>query len=56
MAKLAFCKVCKATYPLAVVMHDGGRSGRTKEPTCPMGHTQIEQLDAPLKRGKSKKQ
>jgi hypothetical protein len=56
MAKLAFCKVCRATYPLAVVLHDGGRSGKTKEPTCPMGHTEIEQLDAPPKRGKSKKQ
>jgi hypothetical protein len=56
MAKLAFCKVCKATYPLAVVQHDGGRSGKTKVPTCPMGHIEIEQLDAPPKRGKSKKQ
>lgn len=56
MARLAFCKVCKATYPLAVVLQDGGRSGKVKEPTCPMGHTEIDQLDAPHKRGKSKKQ
>jgi len=55
MAKLAYCRVCRATYPLAVVQ-DGGRSGKVKEPTCPMGHTQIEQLDAPAKRAKSKKQ
>lgn len=55
MAKLAFCKVCKATYPLVVVQQDGGRSGKTKEPTCPMGHSQIEQLDAPPKRSAGKK-
>jgi len=53
MAKLAYCKRCKATYPLNIVVNDGGRSGKVKEPTCPMGHTDIKELDAPLKpRGK----
>lgn len=47
MAKLAYCKVCKATYPLNIVVTDGGRSGKVKEPACPMGHTDVEQLDAP---------
>jgi hypothetical protein len=55
MAKLAFCKTCRATYPLAVVLHDGGRSGKVKEPACPMGHTDVEQLDALPKRAKTKK-
>jgi hypothetical protein len=53
MARLAYCKVCKATYPLNIVVNDGGRSGKAKEPACPMGHTQIEELDTPRKpRGK----
>ncbi len=55
MARLAYCAVCKATYPLAVVQHEGGRSGKVKEPTCPMGHTRIEQLDAPPARTRRKK-
>ena len=42
MARLAYCKVCKATYPLNIVVSDGGRSGKTKEPTCPMGHTDVQ--------------
>jgi hypothetical protein len=54
MAKLAYCKVCRATYPLNIVAGDGGRSGKTKEPACPMGHTQIEELDAPRKPGGKK--
>jgi hypothetical protein len=49
MARLAYCKVCKATYPLNIVVHDGGRSGKVKVPACPMGHTQVEELDAPRK-------
>ena len=49
MARLASCKVCKATYPLNIVVNDGGRSGKVKEPACPMGHTQVEELDAPRK-------
>jgi hypothetical protein len=52
MAKLAYCKACKATYPLAVVTSDGGRSGKVRVPTCPMGHTDLEELDAPPKRAK----
>jgi hypothetical protein len=47
MAKLAYCKICKATYPLNIVTSDGGRSGKVKEPTCPMGHTDVEPMDAP---------
>jgi hypothetical protein len=53
MARLAYCKICKATYPLNIVVSDGGRSGKTKEPTCPLGHKDIEELQAPRKpRGK----
>jgi len=53
MARLAYCKTCKATYPLNIVTSDGGRSGKTKEPACPMGHKDVEELDAPRKpRGK----
>ena len=53
MAKLAYCKRCNATYPLAIVVHDGGRSGKAKEPACPMGHTEVKEVDAvPKKRGK----
>ncbi len=46
MAKVVYCKVCKATYPLNVVQSDGGRSGKVKGATCPMGHTDIEECDA----------
>jgi hypothetical protein len=49
MARLAYCKVCKATYPLNIVVNDGGRSGKVNVPACPMGHTQVEELDAPRK-------
>jgi hypothetical protein len=53
MARLAYCKICKATYPLNIVVSDGGRSGTTKEPTCPLGHKDVEELQAPRKpRGK----
>lgn len=53
MAKIAFCKRCNATYPLNIVTSDGGRSGKVKEPACPMGHTDVTELDAPRKpRGK----
>ena len=53
MAKLAYCTICKATYPLNIVVSDGGRSGKIKEPTCPMGHKDVEELDAPrVPRGK----
>ena len=43
MAKLAFCKRCNATYPLNIVVNDGGRSGKVKEPACPMGHTEVKE-------------
>lgn len=47
MAKLAYCKVCKATYPLNVVYAEGGRSGRAREAVCPMGHTDVEDIESP---------
>jgi hypothetical protein len=47
MAKLAYCAECNATYPLIIVGGDGGRSGKPKEPACPMGHTDIEELETP---------
>jgi hypothetical protein len=53
MAKLAYCKRCNATYPLNIVVSDGGRGGKTKEPTCPMGHTEVKEVDTVTKpRGK----
>ena len=52
MAKLAYCKQCKATYPLSIVVSDGGRSGKTKVPTCPMGHVDLELDAAPKPRVK----
>ena len=54
MAKLAYCKQCKATYPLNIVVSDGGRGAKTtKEPTCPMGHGDIKVLDSvPKPRGR----
>ncbi|HOT23127.1 MAG TPA: hypothetical protein PLK79_01685 [Thermoleophilia bacterium] len=55
MAKLAYCKVCRATYPLAVVHPDVGRTGKAKEPACPMGHTDIEEIDTLPKRPRAKK-
>lgn len=47
MARLAYCKVCKATYPLNVVHVEGGRSAKVKEVTCPMGHFEVEELSSP---------
>lgn len=46
MAKLAYCEVCKATYPLIVVMGTAGRGGKEKEPVCPMGHSQVHEVDS----------
>jgi hypothetical protein len=54
MAKLAYCKICKATYPLNIVTNEGGRSGKVKEPACPMGHLEVEELDAPHRPGGKK--
>jgi hypothetical protein len=48
MARLAYCKKCRATYPLNIVSGDG-RSGKTREPACPMGHQDIQELDTPRK-------
>ena len=39
MAGLAYCRVCKATYPLNVVHIKGGRSAKVREVACPMGHS-----------------
>jgi hypothetical protein len=47
VARLAYCKVCKATYPLNVVQAVGGRSAKVREAACPMGHSEIEELAAP---------
>lgn len=49
MAKLVYCKVCKATYPLNVIQGDAGRSGKVRELLCPMGHAAIEEVDTPGK-------
>lgn len=49
MARLAYCKKCRATYPLSIVNGEGGRSTKPKVPACPMGHTEIEELAAPRK-------
>lgn len=45
MAKLVYCKICKATYPLNVVRSDGSRTGKTREACCPMGHVEIAERD-----------
>lgn len=49
VARLAYCKKCRATYPLSIVNGEGGRSTKPKVPACPMGHTEIEELAAPRK-------
>jgi hypothetical protein len=49
MAKLAYCKRCKATYPLSIVVGDGTRGGRIKVPTCPLGHTDVKEVDSVAK-------
>ncbi len=54
MARLAYCRQCKATYPLSIVVSDGGRSGKIKAPTCPMGHLDLEELDT-VQRPRGKK-
>ena len=53
MAKLAYCKLCNATYPLNIVIERGRTLRQDQGPSCPMGHTDVEELDAPRKpRGK----
>lgn len=44
MAKLAYCESCKATYPLNIVS-EGGRSGKSKELACPLGHTDVHEVE-----------
>jgi hypothetical protein len=55
MAKLAYCKRCKATYPLNIVINDGGRGGKVKQPSCPMGHLEIQEVDKVAKPRGAKK-
>lgn len=50
MARLAYCRTCKATYPLVIVNHEGGRSTKVKEPSCPMGHTDVHEIEAPARK------
>jgi hypothetical protein len=53
MARLAFCKRCNATYPLNIVSNDGGRGAKAKEATCPLGHTEVQEVNTVAKpRGK----
>jgi hypothetical protein len=44
MAKVAYCDTCKATYPLNVVSVSS-RSGKTTELTCPLGHTEVHEIE-----------
>jgi hypothetical protein len=46
MAGLAYCRVCKASYPLNVVQTNGGRAGKTVELRCPMGHADVAERDS----------
>ena len=55
MARLAYCKRCKATYPLNIVVNDGGRSGKTKEPACPMGHLDVKEAGQRPRKPRGKK-
>ncbi len=45
MARLAYCESCKATYPLNIVSSEGSRSGKVKEMTCPLGHTDVHEVE-----------
>jgi hypothetical protein len=45
MAKLAYCSVCNATYPLVVLTGESGRSAKGKDPVCPMGHTEVREVE-----------
>ncbi|HJW74630.1 MAG TPA: hypothetical protein VJ787_03015 [Thermoleophilia bacterium] len=45
MAKLAYCESCKATYPLSIVSHEGSRSSKSKEFACPLGHTDVREVE-----------
>ena len=47
MAKLAYCRTCRATYPLNIVSGEGSRGGKSREPACPMGHADVQELDTP---------
>jgi hypothetical protein len=53
MAKLAYCEICKATYPLAIVAGDSrSQKDKSKVPTCPFGHTEIRPVDEVATSGK----
>jgi hypothetical protein len=46
MAKLAYCKTCKSTYPLAIVNPDSLRAGKEKRPlACPFGHSDVREVE-----------
>jgi hypothetical protein len=51
MARLVYCETCRATYPLIVAKVGGGRSGKTEQYICPMGHSEVREVDeAPASR------
>jgi hypothetical protein len=53
MALLAYCKKCRATYPLSIVSGDSRQQKDKDRPlTCPFGHTEVRAVDDLEKRGK----
>jgi hypothetical protein len=53
MAKLAYCKKCRATYPLSIVSGDARSQREGNKPlTCPFGHTGLRAVEDLEKRGK----
>jgi hypothetical protein len=53
MAKLAYCEICKATFPLAIVAGDSrSQKDKSKVATCPFGHTKIHEVDEVATSGK----
>jgi len=54
MAKLAYCEICRATYPLNIVSHEGSRSSKGKEFACPLGHTKLRTIEELPAGGKKK--
>jgi hypothetical protein len=47
MAKLAYCESCRATYPLSIVSHEGSRSSKNREFACPLGHSDVREVEQP---------
>jgi hypothetical protein len=56
MSRLAYCKKCRATYPLAIVSGDSRQKDRDKDRplTCPFGHTEVKAVDELDRRGGKK--